>query len=136
MRFDIPTFSLQIVALRDIEANQQLFHCYSKLNLSVKDRQRQLATYGFECQCKACVNATPASDKLREEMDDRIQKIVEEFLAKSKSRPSIGSLDSLLKLHKEIVEEGLDFGPNFDSLFCIIFQTYGKLGVPPKKGGR
>ena len=35
---------------------------------SAKERRRQLLeTYGFVCRCKACVNATPESDKLRKE---------------------------------------------------------------------
>jgi len=38
MNFDIPTFSLQVIAMRDIEADQQLFYCYR----SAKERRRQL----------------------------------------------------------------------------------------------
>ena len=77
IRFDIPTFSLRVIALREIKAGEQLFYCYCSPNESVKKRRKQLATYGFECQCKVCTNATPESDKLREEITDRIQKIVD-----------------------------------------------------------
>ena len=128
MDFDIPTFSLRVITLREIKAGKQLFYCYCSLNESVKKRRKQLATYGFECQCKACTNATPESDKLREERDDRLQKIFdkeEEMYANP--RFGIRSLDPLLKLEKDIVKEGLDFGEKFVQLLIIIFQAYGKL---------
>jgi len=42
-------------------------------------------------------------------------------------RFGIRSLDPLLKLEKDIVKEGLDFGEKFVQLLIIIFQAYGKL---------
>ena len=126
--FDIPTFSLRVIAQRDIKADEQLFYCYCQANRSVKERRRQLATYGFVCQCKACANATPETDKLREEKDDRLQRIFdEEEEMFANPRFSIRSLDPLLKLEKDIVKEGLDFGEKFVELLIIIFQAYGKL---------
>ena len=126
--FDIPTFSLWFIAQRDIKAGEQFFYCYCQADRSVKERRRQLATYGFVCQCKACVNATPESDKLREEKNDRLQKIFDEEEAMfANPRFSIRSLDPLLELEKEIVKEGLDFGEKFVELLIIIFQAYGKL---------
>jgi hypothetical protein len=74
--FDIPTFSLRVIALRDIKAGEQFFNCYFQPDRSVKERQRQLAPYRFVCQCKACVNATPESDKLREEIDEKLRAII------------------------------------------------------------
>ena len=65
MNFDIPTFPIKITALRDIEAGQQLFYCYCDFFQSTKERQKQLAAFNFVCQCRACVNTTPESDKLR-----------------------------------------------------------------------
>jgi hypothetical protein len=128
VHFDIPTFSHQVIAERDIKTGEQLFYCYCEPNRSVKERRRQLATYGFVCQCKACVNATPESDKLREEMEDRIQKIVnekEEMFANP--RFNTRSLDPLLKLEKGIVREGLDFRNKFTNLIYVILEGYVKL---------
>jgi len=134
IRFDIPTFSLRVIALREIKAGEQLFYCYCSPNESVKKRRKQLATYGFECQCKACTNATPESDKLREEITDRIQKVVdmkEEMFANPGF--NLRSLDPLLKLEKDIVDEGLDVVDTFVDLLYIIFQAYKKLGNIPKQ---
>ena len=134
IRFDIPTFSLRVIALREIKAGEQLFYCYCSPNESVKKRRKQLGTYGFECQCKACTNATPESDKLREEITDRIQKVVdmkEEMFANPGF--NLRSLDPLLKLEKDIVDEGLDVVDKFVDLLYIIFQAYKKLGNIPKQ---
>ena len=133
IRFDIPTFSLQVIARRDVKAGEQLFHSYCELYQSVKERRRQLAAYGFECQCQACVNATPESDRLRKEMEDRIQKITdgkEEMFANPQF--NIRSLDPLLELEKKIVEEGLAFGDRFTSLIRVILQACVKLKNRPK----
>jgi len=134
VRFDVPTFSLQIISERDINAGGQLFYCYCQPDRSVKERRRQLATYGFVCRCSACVNATPESDKLREEVDDRIRMVIdgeEEMLANP--RFSIRSLDPLLKLEKDIIKEGLDFGIPFVNLRIVILTAYKKLGILAKE---
>src|SRR5260221_12441321 len=102
MNFDIPTFSMQIVANRNIEAGQQLFYCYCGIFQSAKERQSQLLTmFNFACKCKHCVNTTPESDKLRLEMKDRIEKITEEAV-KVLANPQFNlcSLDPWLKLER------------------------------------
>jgi len=130
---DVPTFSLQVIAERDIKSGSQLFYCYCQPDRSVKERQRQLATYGFVCICKACVNATPESDKLREEMEDRIEKIGDEY-EEMFANPlfNIRSLDPLVKLEKDIIKEGLDFGTPFMNLLYFIMKGYIKLGDSKK----
>lgn len=132
--FDIPTFSLRVVPMQNIKAGEQLFYCYCQVNRSVKERQRQLAAYGFVCQCKACVNATPESDRLREEVEYRLCKTIggiEEMFANP--RFGIRSLDPLLELEKDIVKEGLDFGQTFVNLLSIILRAYDKIGVTAKE---
>ena len=130
MNFDIPTFSLQAIAMRDIEADQQLFCSYRGLYRSAKERRRQLLeAYGFMCECKACVNATPESDKLREEMNDRIQKIMDD-VAVIFANVNSHSLDPLLKLEKEIVK---DFDEKYINLLCTILFEYKRLDNIPKQ---
>ena len=126
--FDIPTFALRVVAVRDIKAGQQLFVSYCQLDQSVNERRRQLSPYGFVCQCKACVDATSESDKVREEWEDRLRKIVDEK-AELFANPRFDSrsIGPLLKLERDIVKEGLDFGQKFVDLLFIIFHAYGKL---------
>lgn len=133
--FDIPTFSIQIIAKRNIEAGQQLFGSYCGIFQSTKERRSQLLTmFNFACQCKACVNTTPESDKLREEMKERIEKITEEA-EKMLANPqfNLRSLDPWLKLEREIVKEGLDFGDHFVVLVFNIYNAYGKLKIISKQ---
>jgi len=134
IRFDIPTFSLQVITRRDVEAGDQLFHCYCDPYQPVKERRRQLAEgYSFKCQCKACVEATPETDKLRKEMEGNIQKIIdekEEMFANPQF--SIRSFAPLLELEKEIVKEGLDWGEMFSNLIYVIMEAYFILKDKPK----
>ncbi|RXW17136.1 hypothetical protein EST38_g8724 [Candolleomyces aberdarensis] len=64
--FDPVTFTLRFTALRDIKAGSQIHVAYTSITDSKADRQKALAPYDFECACRACVNATPQSDKLRQ----------------------------------------------------------------------
>ena len=73
----------------------------------------------------ACVNATSESDRLREQKDNRLQKIFDrEKEMYADPGFSALSLGPLLRLEREIVKEGLDFGEKF---VVILFQAYGKL---------
>ena len=125
--FDVPTFSLQIIALRNIKAGQQLFYCYCGIYQSAKERQSQLlAIYNLACQCEGCVNATLQSDKLREEMIGRIEKIMEEAgEVVANPRFDLRSLHPWLELEKEIIKEGLEFGDHFviRTISLAMFQS-------------
>lgn len=80
------------------------------------------------CQCRVCINATPASDRFREELYDRIQNIFDEREAMfSDPQFSIGSLDRLLQLEKDTVEEGLDNEACFLQLLYVIAEAYRRL---------
>ena len=67
MRFNIPSFSIQFIATKEIKAGEQIFFSYCGKELSAAERKEKLARYGVICQCSACVNATPAKDQLRKE---------------------------------------------------------------------
>ena len=56
---------MKYIAVRDINAGDQIFLSYCNSGLPAEERRKLLETYGFLCQCAACVNATPESDKLR-----------------------------------------------------------------------
>jgi hypothetical protein len=133
--FDVATFALQFIALRDIKAGEQLLYSYCAVTQSAKARQANLMTcYGFVCNCKACANATPASDRLREEFYDRIHRLFDERGAMySDPQFNIRSLDPLLQLEKDIVEEELDIKTSrFVQLLYVIAEGYRRLGHPAK----
>ena len=71
------------------------------------------------------MNATPESDKLREELEERVGNLVQgrqAMLADPKF--NVRSLDPLLKLEKDVVKEGLDARRCFPYLLRIILDGY------------
>jgi len=63
-------------------------------------------------------------------MDSRILMLIGELLTHPQSSGRL--LDPLLKLEKEIVKEGLDFGPMFPHLLYVLSQAYLELKNLPK----
>ena len=110
--------------MRDIKAGEQLFFSYCRLEGGVAKRRAELAPYGFECECPACVNATPETDKLRNTFEARIAEL------RKISLTSDGQIDveDALKLEKDMVNEGLDGCSAFVVLVTVISMAYAKLG--------
>ncbi|KAF8886427.1 hypothetical protein CPB84DRAFT_1787560, partial [Gymnopilus junonius] len=66
-KFDIPSLSFRFHAVLPIKAGEQLFFHFCKTGQSKAERAAELAPYGIVCNCPACENATPETDKLRKE---------------------------------------------------------------------
>ncbi|KAJ7886625.1 hypothetical protein B0H14DRAFT_2498516 [Mycena olivaceomarginata] len=62
--FDITSFSFQLFAVRDIEADEELTISYVATTDTTKERQTNLESYGFQCSCAACL-APSESDATR-----------------------------------------------------------------------
>jgi len=122
---NIPSFSIQFTALRDIKAGEQLYHSYCDIASTKAERQASLASYGFTCNCLACVNATPASDNLRKTFRSRVSR-----LDGRKNGPELLSdLVSAKLLEAEMVAEGLDMTNDFLTVMCVLHVANGKLGI-------
>ncbi|KAF8870749.1 hypothetical protein CPB84DRAFT_829058 [Gymnopilus junonius] len=58
--FSLSSFSFQFIARADIKAGQELFYSYTNIEQPTAERQSSLLlSYGFTCDCPACVYATP-----------------------------------------------------------------------------
>jgi len=124
-KFKVPSFSFQAVAVRDIRAGEQLFCAYCGLNRTKTERQTDLVRYGFSCNCPACVNATPATDKLRKTFSNQISR----YNASVKQPMwNDDSLSSVLLLEAEMIAEGLDCTIEFCSLLTVIHMSFSRLG--------
>ncbi|KAJ3515325.1 hypothetical protein NLJ89_g1836 [Agrocybe chaxingu] len=133
--FKRSSFSMQVTAIKDIKAGQELFSSYCRLDQSAARRKVALAPYGFECKCAVCVHAIPATDKLHEEFPARVQRFSE--LSKGWIRaPRLDAsvLDPLLQLEKDAIKEGLVPEPPYRRLLGIIEVVYAKLGMREKAG--
>lgn len=124
-KFEISSFSFQSIAARDIEAGEQLFVSYCQLHRTKAERQTDLAPYGFSCNCPACVNATPATDKLRKTFKDQILRH-NGWIKQPEWTDDI--LSSALLLEADIVAEGLDCEVEFYALLTAIYVSFAKLG--------
>ncbi|KAJ3515317.1 hypothetical protein NLJ89_g1838 [Agrocybe chaxingu] len=124
--FALSSFSMQFTALREIKAGEQLFYSYCGMFQSAADRQKELAPYGFECKCAACVNATPARDKLRIEFQDKVALLV---LEGSRNTSDRNFLNRLLQYEKEVVAEGLDSQSRYRFVVAFIGLIQTTLGM-------
>ncbi|KAK7460843.1 hypothetical protein VKT23_008774 [Stygiomarasmius scandens] len=65
--WDSPTFSLQLRASKPIKKGEEITITYiSDVTDPTKERQRQLASYGFTCTCEACSNPKLSDPKSKE----------------------------------------------------------------------
>ncbi|KDR74827.1 hypothetical protein GALMADRAFT_123513 [Galerina marginata CBS 339.88] len=130
-KFDLPSFSVQFTVMRPIKAGEQLFTSYGPINKTAAERQAQFIPHGFVCDCPACVNATPESDKFRKEY----KPLVETYLYWMTS--SNEGTDVMLRhflghfLHHRdaMIKEGVDGSLEFAELVACICRIYIKLGM-------
>ncbi|KZV74908.1 SET domain-containing protein [Peniophora sp. CONT] len=63
--FNIPSFSMEVHAVRPIAKGEEITVAYSTLSVTAATRQAALKPYGFTCTCPACKDPA-TSDKERE----------------------------------------------------------------------
>ena len=125
--FNLRSFSVEFYAIREIKPGEQLFHSYCGVDKPLEERRAIFAVYGFECDCRACANATSESDRLRKTFDTQITHFQSIALQKPlEVKQDI--LEQALQLEKDMVKEGLDFLMRFGSLLVFIAWAYAKRG--------
>ncbi|KAF4612727.1 hypothetical protein D9613_011818 [Agrocybe pediades] len=125
-QFDLDAFCMSFFAKRDIPSGEQLSYSYCYLGQSAAARQAELAPYGFSCTCPSCVNATPESDKLRTEYEQRIMATA---ISVARGVANKATFVSLVDLKKQLIEEGLDGTEGYPRLLQVISILCGKLGM-------
>ncbi|KAJ2926695.1 hypothetical protein H1R20_g10415, partial [Candolleomyces eurysporus] len=126
--FDAATFTICFKAKRDIKAGSQIFTSYTQILQSKADRQAALAPYEItECKCRACVNATPQSDKLRQVCLKMIWNWRNQSMEVWPKDPKLNEsvLTPLLEMKKRMEEEGLDDEKcGYPLLYQIMHRVY------------
>ncbi|KAF4612614.1 hypothetical protein D9613_011828 [Agrocybe pediades] len=125
--FDLASFSYIFKAEKDIAAGEQLFYSYCKINVPVSVRKSQLAPYGIVCKCLSCINATPASDKIRMEFENRIDDTVKWIM-----NPR-ANIHHALKLRQDLIDEGLEGQRTYACCLYAISMMYKVMGEPIKR---
>ncbi|RXW13219.1 hypothetical protein EST38_g12632 [Candolleomyces aberdarensis] len=129
--FDVSTFTMRFYAVRDIKKGSQIYVTYTSLNATKAERQKALAPYGFECICRACVKATPQSDKLRQVSHTLTQKWRSQAINVWSKDPNLTEkvLIPILETKRRMEEEGLDTEEAGYLTFPeILFRVYQKVG--------
>jgi len=119
--FKLDSFSMQFCALRDIKAGEQLFYSYCEPDSNLEQRRAEIAPYGFVCECPACVNATPETDKPRNTFWTQIALFEKKVASSSAGLGETG-------VENAVVKEGLDAEFQFVTLLKVICLAYVKLG--------
>ncbi|KAF8963505.1 hypothetical protein BDZ97DRAFT_1820238, partial [Flammula alnicola] len=128
--FNLASFSLQFKASKDIKYGEQLFYSYCEVHQGVAARRLKLAPYGIICECSACVNATPETDKFREDMLKRIEKLTSECRAWIRgAAPARKDLDEIIHFQEAVVKEGLHSERSYGVLLSGLMTAHMKLGM-------
>ncbi|KAK0478839.1 hypothetical protein IW261DRAFT_1481148 [Armillaria novae-zelandiae] len=69
-KFYISSFSMQLRAARDIEEGEEILTTYTDILLPAAERGKDLASYGIQCTCRACLEYIK-SDPIRTAVNNR-----------------------------------------------------------------
>ncbi|EAU90707.1 hypothetical protein CC1G_03976 [Coprinopsis cinerea okayama7 len=134
--FDPATFSMRFTAVRDIKAGSQIHTSYTTVTAPKLTRQKALSAYGFECHCRACLQSTPQSDKLRQVCHKLTQlwrnQAINVWPKDLKLTEKV--LVPVLETKRRMEEDGLDFD---DAGYCffpeILHRVYKCVGNKEKE---
>ncbi|RXW13218.1 hypothetical protein EST38_g12633 [Candolleomyces aberdarensis] len=139
--FDASTFTMRFTALRDIKKGSQIFTGYTSPSATKAERQKALAPYGFECTCRACVNATPQTDKLRKVSLALTQRWRSQAIKVWSKDPNLTEkvLIPVLETKRRMEEEGLDMKDagyfTFPEILHRVYQKVGNRAKMEEAGG-
>ncbi|TCD67247.1 hypothetical protein EIP91_000324 [Steccherinum ochraceum] len=140
--WDMPSFSIQLRAVRDIEQGEEISVNYSEASLmaSYAARQADLAPYGFRCDCPSCTNPK-ASDARRHQIRTMLQSRTKLAEQRSGAGPEEDSdtpveelLDGLTLVQelldglKLIEKEGLEGTSGYGFMLTLVMSRYAADG--------
>ncbi|KAH8899830.1 SET domain-containing protein [Thozetella sp. PMI_491] len=129
-RYSPQTMTMEVVALRDILAGEEVTHSYVPLGKSAEERQLVVREWGFNCTCWMCTSS-PAQKK---ESDDRRQRIqdIHASLAESYEGDSEYGLDeeSVAELAEELFSliETEELQPQLVVYYEVVARAYMEIG--------
>jgi len=108
---------MEFTAIKDIKAGEELVYAYCRLDKSAAERNEELWAYGIVCDCRACVNATPETDKLRMEYAKTINDML--MASKSSNLPD-DALVPVLRFKNELDKEGLNVDMTYAGVLMVL----------------
>ncbi|KAK7057595.1 aldehyde dehydrogenase [Favolaschia claudopus] len=126
-RFDIPSFSYRLYAVRDIAEGEELTFQYTHVVNATAKRQEALKPYDFTCSCTACKD--PGSDKRRAAISYFSQTDGVLLTGSCLNETTFAQCE---KQYKRIVQEGLEHLPEYFDIMQLLMQ--GCIGFGDAKG--
>ncbi|OTA98384.1 hypothetical protein M426DRAFT_34383, partial [Hypoxylon sp. CI-4A] len=105
-RFSVRTLTVEVIAMRDIEAGEEITQSYVPLGLSYEERQEDLENWGFTCTCSLC-SASKSKRDSSDQHRERLQVIYHELNegATGKTNITAAAIDELKSEMESLVQE-------------------------------
>ncbi len=115
------SFSMQLRAARDIEEGEEIFTAYTDILLPAAERAKDLAPYGIQCTCRACLDCTK-SDPIRAAVSNR-KAVTVPMVREEGVRPDAW-IDPAVKTLARIEEEELQGSPAYHKTLHQLYNAY------------
>ncbi|TCD61404.1 hypothetical protein EIP91_008508 [Steccherinum ochraceum] len=126
--WDMPSFSMQLRAVRDIEKGQEITTQYCELGVPFVVRQKMLASYNFSCGCESCLYPK-TSDSRRFKCANAVAR---HGYPKDWSRdfelPKVTAVKPLLEIRDLLLQEGLECSSMYGFIVFLLMKTYAARG--------
>ncbi|PBK92473.1 SET domain-containing protein [Armillaria gallica] len=120
-KFYMSSFSMQLRAARDIEEGEEIFTAYTDILLPAAERAKDLAPYGIQCTCRACLDCTK-SDPIRVAVSNR-KAVTVPMVREEGVRPDAW-IDPAVKTLARIEEEELQGSPAYHKTLYQLYNAY------------
>ncbi|KAG7447170.1 SET domain-containing protein [Guyanagaster necrorhizus] len=120
-KFHMSTFSMQLRAARDIEEGEEILTSYTNILQPAADRAKDLAPYGIQCTCRACLDCTK-SDPIRAAVFNRSGVFVP--MMREPGVRSDAWIDPALETLARIEEEELQGSPEYHKTLHQLYNAY------------
>ncbi len=115
------SFSMQLRAARDIKEGEEILTAYTDILLPAADRAKDLAPYGIQCTCRACLDCTK-SDPIRVAVSNR-KAVTVPMIREQGVRPDAW-IDPAVKTLARIEEEELQGSPAYHKTLYQLYNAY------------
>ncbi|KAK0201061.1 hypothetical protein DFS33DRAFT_1101634 [Desarmillaria ectypa] len=120
-KFYMSSFSMQLRAARDIEEGEEILTPYTNILQPAAERAKDLAPYGIQCTCRACLECTK-SDPIRAAVCNRSAVFVP-IMRERGVRPDAW-IDPAVRTLARIEEEELQGSPAYHKTLHQLYDAY------------
>ncbi|KAK0611458.1 hypothetical protein B0T14DRAFT_440556 [Immersiella caudata] len=132
-RYNAKTMTMEMVAVRDLKAGEEIVHTYIPLGYTLQERELMLKVWGFKCSCSLCSASpqeTAASDDRRERLFEIHQTLTSATQEASLPRERI---DAIVREASALIGlEGLDPLVEYMFVFARAYMSINEVALARK----